>query len=117
MDYLYVCKEVFLEATIVAKSLQEVAYFSFSLPLSPYNVGSLCNYALRYGKPKQPNCFPSSLVIIFFGPVVEKKCEVKFPEIYFVWFIRRKSSKMKFLSSCFGKDCICTHNGLIEHVR
>ena len=46
-----------------------------------------------------------------FGPILfrgtggaEKKREVKFPAIYFVWLIRRKKQQNEFFSSCFGKD-------------
>ena len=39
------------------------------------------------------------------GQGARKKAFGEVPAIYFVWLIRRKSSKMKFFSSCFGKDC------------
>ena len=35
------------EATIFAKTLEKITYFSSSLPLPPYNVGFLCDHAVR----------------------------------------------------------------------
>ena len=52
-------------ATIFAKTLEKNRMFLHFSPPPPYHVGFLCDYAVRWGTTKQPNCFPSSLVITF----------------------------------------------------
>ena len=96
--------------TIFAKTLEKNRIFSHFSP--PYNVGFLCDYAVRWGTTKQPNCFPSSLVIIFSdqhcsgGQRAWKKARGEVSsDIFCMVNQMKKQQNDVVLSSCFGKDC------------
>ena len=95
------------ELQSLSKLLKKIAYFSTSLPLPPYDVGFLCVYTVRLGTTKQPNCFPSSLVIIFSdqhcsgGQGARKKARGEISSDVFSMVNQTKSSKMKFFFKLF----------------